>query len=913
VSIFSDASNGSVTSRIHGSSAMADLIRALDWSATRIGRIEDWPVELVAAVNTILGSPLPMQIFWGREMTLIYNDALMPFMAGKHPGVLGQICREAWSEAWPTVGAQLEGVLDDGKPVRFDNVLLPILRDGVLEDIYWNYSYSPLYGPTGHVEGILNIAQDITAAVTAQQALRASEARSVRILLSIGDAVIVTDAEARVARMNAVAEALTGWTEAEAKNRPLADVFHIVNETTRQQVESPAEKVRKTGKVVGLANHTILIAKDGRETQIDDSGAPIRDEDGKLSGIVLVFRNIDERRAAEREREHLTQQLSQISNATTDAIVIVNRDWVTTYLNPMAEKMYGAKEAILGRNLWDAFPDAAAEGSPFVGPYNRAMHEGIAGSLETYYPEPLNFWLRLEVYPTRDGIVTFSRDISEEKRALEALRERDERLRMALMAAKTVGTWDWDVATDRVYVNEEFVQFYKVDPEQAEKGLPSEQFVKDVHPDDAQRLGDEITAAMRTGDEYRCEYRLIGADGAVRWVSSAGRCKQSADGTPLRFLGVTVDITDVRKTDEALRRSEESLRIAALTAKLGTWDRDLVTGHLETSGLCKANYGWPLDQEFRHADLLAAIHPEDRPAMEAAVKKAIEDGTDYRAEYRVFWPDGSEHWIRASGHTVDSVAGKAVRFAGVALDVTERHQTQAALMQSEKLAAVGKLAASIAHEINNPLESVTNLLYLARHLGDLSPQAQEYLDTAERELRRVSVISSQTLRFYRQSTRPKPVTCEELFDGASSIFQGRLVNSRVRLEKRLRAQEPVLCFENEIRQVLNNLVGNAIDAMHPNGGRLLLRSVDSTNWKTGAKGIRLSIADTGPGISPSVLARIFEAFFTTKGIGGTGLGLWLSQEIVERHGGVFLVRSSQKPEQHGTVFTVFLPSIAVTR
>ena len=170
------SATNSLTIRIHGHGEMAGLIRSHDWATTRLGAIEQWPAELVSAINMILSSPLPMQIFWGREMTTFYNDALKIFMTGKHPGVLGKPCREAWSEAWPTVGEQLESVLHRGKAISFDHILLPILRNGVLEDLYWNYSYSPLYGPGGGVEGILNIAQDLTAEVIAQQELRASEA-----------------------------------------------------------------------------------------------------------------------------------------------------------------------------------------------------------------------------------------------------------------------------------------------------------------------------------------------------------------------------------------------------------------------------------------------------------------------------------------------------------------------------------------------------------------------------------------------------------------------------------------------------------------------------------------------------------------------------------------------------------------
>jgi signal transduction histidine kinase len=249
-----------------------------------------------------------------------------------------------------------------------------------------------------------------------------------------------------------------------------------------------------------------------------------------------------------------------------------------------------------------------------------------------------------------------------------------------------------------------------------------------------------------------------------------------------------------------------------------------------------------------------------------------------------------------------SVAGIIV----LGVDITDRKNAVDALLNTEKLAAVGRLAASIAHEINNPLSSVTNLIYLARHSNELN-EVHEFLDTAERELRRVSVISNQTLRFHRQSTKQQAVRSEELFESVLSIYQGRLVNSSIAVQRRFRAQLPITCFDGEIRQVLNNLVGNAIDAMQLSGGTLSVRTRETRNWQTGARGITLTVADTGTGMSAEVLEKIFEAFFSTKGIGGTGLGLWICTEIVNRHHGLLRVKSSTTKAAHGTVFTLFLP------
>ncbi len=249
-----------------------------------------------------------------------------------------------------------------------------------------------------------------------------------------------------------------------------------------------------------------------------------------------------------------------------------------------------------------------------------------------------------------------------------------------------------------------------------------------------------------------------------------------------------------------------------------------------------------------------------------------------------------------------SVAGIIV----LGVDITDRKNAVDALLNTEKLAAVGRLAASIAHEINNPLSSVTNLLYLARHSGDLN-EIQQFLETAERELRRVSVISNQTLRFHRQSTKQQAVRSEELFESVLSIHQGRLVNSSIAVQRQFRAQAAITCFDGEIRQVLNNLVGNAIDAMQATSGTLFVRTRESRNWRTGEKGITLTIADTGTGMTAEVLEKIFEPFFTTKGIGGTGLGLWICTEIVNRHRGLLRVKSRPIKGKSGTVFTLFLP------
>ena len=256
-----------------------------------------------------------------------------------------------------------------------------------------------------------------------------------------------------------------------------------------------------------------------------------------------------------------------------------------------------------------------------------------------------------------------------------------------------------------------------------------------------------------------------------------------------------------------------------------------------------------------------------------------------------------------------------VRWVGViVLDASDRKRSEDALRKTEKLAATGRLAASIAHEINNPLEAITNLLFLLNNFCELQDPALNYVVMAQHEARRISEITQQTLRFYRQSTLPGRANMSELLDSVLSLYQGRLNTLNIKVEKDYDPGMDLFCFAGEIRQVFANLVGNAIDATSA-GGRLAIRVRRSSNWKDPRqKGVRFAVADTGSGMDSDVAERVFEAFFTTKEVTGTGLGLWVSHEIIMKHKGLVRVRtrtaSSELEGQartSGTVFMLFFP------
>lgn len=312
-----------------------------------------------------------------------------------------------------------------------------------------------------------------------------------------------------------------------------------------------------------------------------------------------------------------------------------------------------------------------------------------------------------------------------------------------------------------------------------------------------------------------------------------------------------------------------------------------------------------------HGDLLSKSlldsfpdsYYEGSPCVET-YRRTMEQGIS--GEFETFYPSPLNSWLRVQSYPAEE--GIIIFFR----DLTEEKLLQEALHQSEKLAVVGRLARSIAHEINNPLESVTNLLYLARNTND-HRDIQQYLQTAEIELRRVSAITRQALRFHKQTTNPHAVDAKDLLENALSICQGKMENHNVQVLERTRALRPIRCLDSEITQVLCNFINNSLDAMRITGGLLYLRTRDATNWRSGEKGIALTVADTGAGMSAETFARLFDPFFTTKGVTNTGLGLWISKEIADRHSGTIRIRSSRSPAHRGTVVTLFLPFNAVVR
>ena len=421
----------------------------------------------------------------------------------------------------------------------------------------------------------------------------------------------------------------------------------------------------------------------------------------------------------------------------------------------------------------------------------------------------------------------------------------------------------------------------------------------------------EVTS-LHAGSGLRLTVFIFCSAVVVWLVQEISRLRERAETIELKRqleqAAAERKLTEERaRTAAEVRNRETRLQMALEGGHVGLWDNDLEHNLVQWS-----------DEHFRilglepgtvpasYALMQSVIHPDDRAEQAKLFHESCDAGKPFRCEYRVVWPDGTVRHVEAQARYECNAEGRAVRMLGVMTDITQRKQAEAALLRSEKLAVAGRLAASIAHEINNPLEAVANLLYLMSR-DDLQPQTREYADMALSEVMRMARITSQTLKFHRQTEAAKLTRLSEEIDGVLELFRSRLAAMNIDVDLRYEDDPELKCLAGDLRQVFANLVVNAVDAMK-SGGRLVIRLRRSKDWRDHTRtGMRITIADSGYGMSLKTREHIYEPFFTTKGELGTGLGLWLTATIVERQRGDLHVWSSQLPGRSGTAFSLFLP------
>ncbi|MBS1803066.1 MAG: PAS domain-containing protein [Acidobacteria bacterium] len=593
--------------------------------------------------------------------------------------------------------------------------------------------------------------------------------------------------------------------------------------------------------------------------------------------------------------------------------ILSGPDLRCTYVNEMAVRVTGRTSAdqLLGHTFREGLPELEGTGvfeildevarsrQPFRGREVKVpLLQFESGVLTDRYLD-LVCQPMAGAHGELQGIFIHAVDLTDRVLSRRALEASQERLRLAHEAAQ-IGTWEWDGDANTRALSAELHEIFGTDPSEVQSAI-EEVWASRVHPADKSHVYEVMSEAMQSG-LMEVEYRYLHPERGERVLYSKGR--RVGNGTQL--TGVVLDITDQKNAEKLAAEHRERFEFAAGAGDIGYWFCDLPFDKLVWDERVKEHFWLQPDADVDITLFYRCIHPDDRELTRRAIEESIANHTNYDVEYRTVSLEGKQKWIRATGRTAYDESGKPIRFDGVTQDVTALKQTREALIRSEKLALVGRLATAISHEINNPLEAVINLLYLISQ-SSTEEMVRGFSESAQQELARVSHIVTHTLRFNRQPHGAEREKVSNLLDSSAAIYTPRMKSLGVQIIRDYRDSEAVRCYGSEIRQVFANMIGNSFDALKP-GGRLLLRTRDRVNPRTGEQGVLVSIADSGSGMDGATKRRLFEPFFTTKGEKGTGLGLWVSREILKKHHATLRVRSRQTAGKSGTAFSVWLPA-----
>ncbi len=506
---------------------------------------------------------------------------------------------------------------------------------------------------------------------------------------------------------------------------------------------------------------------------------------------------------------------------------------------------------------------------------------------------------------TFEGYVGSCLDIHDQKEAAEKVRiaaevvqESEERLRLAQQVA-TIGTFEWNMQTN----------VHRWTPElEAMYGLPPGGFAGTrqaweqlLHPEDRAAANKQVEIGFQTGAPVQAEWRVIWPDGSIHWILGRSQVFKDASGNPIRVTGAHIDITSQKAAQEAQRRlaaivesSHDAIVSKDLNGIVTSWNR-----------AAERMFGYTA-QEMIGKPILTIIPPElheDEPRILQTIARG--ERIEHFETVRLT-KSGERIDVSLTVSPVKDEAGRIIGAAKIARDITQRKRTEQALRTTERLASVGRLAATVAHEINNPLAAVTNLIYLSKQLA-ARDDVRQYLGFAEEELERVSHLTKQTLGFYRETKDPSVTTVGSTISSLIAVFASRMRNKGIEICPEIKQDPEIYAVPGEVRQLVGNLLSNSIDAVE-SGGKIRIRVSSAAEWNgTHRPGVRLTIADSGSGIPSQVRSKLFEPFFTTKKEVGTGLGLWVCKSIVEKHQGSIRVKSATASGKSWTAFSVFLP------
>ncbi|MDW8850502.1 PAS domain-containing protein [Flavobacterium sp. MMLR14_040] len=676
---------------------MGALTRAKDWSKTAAGSVETWPQSLRTTLGILLNSKFPMFLFWGPEHICFYNDAYRPSLGndGKHPSILGQKGVDSWPEIWDFIKPLIDQVILEGEATWHEDQLLPIYRNGRMEDVYWTFSYSPVNNESGKPAGVLVICNETTEKVKLVKKLEDSNSRYLNNILQTPSAMCVFRGPDYVVEIaNTLMLELWGRKENEVVNKP---IFEGLPEAKGQGLETILENVYKTGQKFEAHEHLVKLPREGKieDVYINFVYEALKEPDGTISGIVALALDVTSQVLARNTIEESERRFrNTVQQVPLGIAILKGRDLIVDMANPTYLQIIDKQENdILDKPLFNSVPEAKESTEPLLlnvletgNPY---FTDEFSVTLNRYGKQELCYF-NLVFHPLKEendtisGVIVAAYEVTETVKTRHFISESEAAFRKLVMQSPIAMAIFRGKNHTIEMANNTMMHVIWQKTEEETIGKP----ILEVFPELAEQKYPELL------DDVVNNAKIIKEKEAVAYVNIKGKLQKfylDYQYTPLfekdgEVSGVMVTVNDVTDKVEARKKvedAEERARLAAEIAEIVTWDLNIPTQELIYSENLPSLFGLEKETKVTRPEILTMIYPDDRPILEKAYEIALTTSI-YKYESRIIKPDNSVSWIKAHGKIFFDENGEPAKMIGTIIDITDEKNAHQILMKSEE-------------------------------------------------------------------------------------------------------------------------------------------------------------------------------------------------------------------------------------
>ena len=892
---------------LHSGGEMGKLIRSINWSQNAVGAIENWPQSLRTTLSIILNSRLPMFLFWGNDHICFYNDAFRSSLGNfsNHPTSMGQNGADCWPEIWESLKPLIDKTLS-GEASLQEDLLLPIFRNGAIENTSWTYSYSLVEDEYDKPAGVFVTCLENTDKNKDLKNIRDSRDE---LEFAINAAELGTWDFDLLTNKLSINNRLKKWYGYPAdKEVDVALSVETIDPKDREKVMSAMQvalQFASGGKY--SVDYTIINLVTKKERYVRAKGKVLFDNQQKpyrFNGIKLDITHEMISRLALIDSESNFRKL--IEQAPVAICVVKELDFKLVIVNDYLLKIWDVTAAdVLNKPIFDSFPEFKNYFHKILVNIYTTGESFVQNKVPVFLPRknnaPILFYLNLIFNSIKnnkgdiEGAMLVVTDVTEQVNARLQNVDAEERARLAVDAVN-LGTYDHNLQTGEFNNSPRASVILG-----AKENLSKDEILLTIHPEDRALRDEKFAMALLSGKLFY-EVRIVWKDESIHWIRVEGKVYFDRDKKPIRLLGTVLDITDERAAAEELLKTNQRLAIALEVGQLGSYEMDLITGTVLASETFRKNYGLDDTTPVTFEIISSLILPAYRDNVKQKINDAIINKTTYSLEYPIQRPDESFHWIRCSAKALYDNTSKAIVLIGVTEDITESKRSQ-----QQKDDFIG----FASHELKTPVTSIKSYSQMMEEIllkkGDYQVAGMaakigiqvKRLNNLITDLLDITKINSGGLSIVNS-----PFSFSDLVKSITDDIQN--TTAKIDLIDNILFTGLIISDKERIVQVVTNLINNAIK-YSPNSNKIIVHT------SLFNKEVLFSVQDFGVGIAKQHHKKVFEQFYRVTGelqhtFPGLGLGLYISSEIIKQLGGKIWIKSNVDDEE-GVTFCFTIPVI----